>query len=176
MRCFLIAITSLMFVGCGDRNLLDVMAGHKYEVVILAQNPVLLNTTPIILRGDRPMHVIGEQAMVCLVLRGDVASQDSDSDALFKQSMNDTKVDVSVKLKSAKTIQLDEPMPAWRLSGRILKSGEFSACASACCQDKQNFSKGSEIAEVRIVSSKALKVQGIFWESNNAFDDIGKKP
>jgi hypothetical protein len=176
MRSLVLVAISLVLVGCGVRDLLEVMAGHKYEVVVLAKSPLVLDKTPLVLRGDRPMQVIGDDAMLCLVLQDNVSSRDSGSDELFKKSMNGTTVDIRIKLKSGTELQFHEPMPSWRQEGRILESGEFSACASACCEDKRKLSKGSEATEVRIVSSKPLKVRGIFWESTNAFDNLREKP
>ena len=176
MRWLCLVGMSLMLPSCDGGNFFDLISGHKYEVAVLARNPVVLGTTPLVLRNPRPMKVIGDQAMVCLVLRGDVSDRDGGNDQLLKQALAGATIDISIKLNSGTRLQLSEPMPAWRRAGRVLKSGEYSGCASLCCEDKTKLPKGSEVSEVRIVSTKSVKVQGIFWESTNAFDDLGKKP
>jgi hypothetical protein len=176
MRWLCLVGMSLMLLGCEGRDFFDLIAGNKYEVAVLAKDPVVLGTTPLVLRNPRPMKVIGDEAMVCLVLLGDVSDRDSGNDQLLKQTLNGAKIDISVKLNSGTNLQFYEPMPAWRQAGRVLKSGEYSGCASVCCEDKSKLPKGSEVSEVRIVSTKPIKVQGIFWESTNAFDGLGKKP
>ena len=163
---------SLMLLGCDGEHFLDLLAGHKTETVVLAKDPVVLGTTPLVFRNPRPMKVVGDEAQVCLALRGNVSSVDDPS---LKQALNGAKIDISVKLTSGTNLQLDQLMPSWRRWGRVLKSGEYSGCASVCCEDKSKLPKGSEVSEVRIVSTRPVRVQGIFWESTNAFDNLGKK-
>lgn len=169
-RFLSILLLGLIFVGCGNGPL-GSMPGHETDLVVLADGPVLLDESPVVFAGDRPMRVLGKRAAVCLVLRDGVSLEDSDSEALFNGLLHDAQVSISVKLSSGEIHKLSEPMPRWSRSGVIMKSGELSGCAMDCCED--TFSKGSEVSEVTIESSKPLNVKGIFWESRT---DIGVKP
>jgi hypothetical protein len=168
MRSSVVTIVVLFLVGCG--NPLEVIGRHNYDVVILAKEPVVLREEPVVFRSERPMQVVGEYSMVCLVLRGGVSSRDA-NDALFKEALDDAKVGISIKLTSGKTHQLSEPMKGWSLFGRI-KSRELLACSSDCCDDR--ISIGDQVEEVTVQSSKPLTVEGIYWESTDAFDGLGK--
>jgi len=171
MRYFAFAFIAILLANCGDGSLSATNPSATRNIVVLSKDPVFLGESAKVFRGDQPMRVVGEQAMVCLVLRGDVS--DKESDALFKQLMNEAQVEISVTLTSGEAIQLSEPLPGWSRSGTILRSGELVGCASDCCEGR--LPKGSEIKEATIKSSKPLAVQGIYWKSTDAYDGLGKK-
>ena len=171
MRCLAFMFFTLLLVNCCNGSPLGVAPGAKYNIVVLAKEPVDLHETSKVFRGDQPMQVVGEQAMVCLVLRGDVKGNETDE--LFKQLMGQARVGITIKLKAGETIELSEPMQGWSRSGTVLKSSELVGCASDCCEGR--LSKGTEIEEVTIKSSIPLRVEGIYWQSTDAYDGLGKK-
>lgn len=165
----------LLLSGCDTKQELDLeiafggaleaLFGRETHVVVLADKPTQLGSSPHTLASDQnPMRVLGERSSLCLALRGGVQDQNIEvMDRLFTEAMGSANVTVELTLSDGTRIPLGKPMQAWSLRGNVIKKNELSACASARC--KVDLPVGSQVSQISITSDAPLSVQGIYWQS-----------
>jgi len=159
-----------LFVGACDfkpDNALDLLSGREVNLVVLAQQPLRLTSEVATFTFLEPIKIIGESTTVCFALRGEVPLQDSKvMEQLFTTAMQGSKVSVAVILASGDRVTLHQPLQAWRMYGRIIKTNELSACASTPCKAK--LPAGAQVARIEVSAEPALQVQGVYWESEHS--------
>ncbi len=168
MRRLLIVAAIALVSGCDsslDKTLDLLFDKEETNLVVLSKQPVLLSRKLTTLTSQQTMKVVGESTFVCFVLRGDIPLQDNKTmDAAYGTVVHDAKVKADVVLVSGDRISLHEPMMAWNMYGKVIKSNELSACASASCGSGR-LPVGSEVRKIAVSSEPSLLVQGIYWES-----------
>jgi hypothetical protein len=172
MRKLLFLLTFLV-AGCDQKidQFMEKLAGHETNSVILAREPMLLDSKSVSLHSSEPMLVVGNSSAVCLVLKTGVPlAPQPRMDKLFEEAMNGAEVTATLKMKSGEVFTLSQPGQAWAKFGHISSGDELSACLSCACGPQPAI--GSQVAEVTITSSAPLKILGSYWESTNAFDQI----
>ena len=170
MRGLLIGAAIALVSGCdsGPDKMLDLLLCRETNLVVLRQQPVLLSGKLTTLTSQQTMKVIGESTFVCFVLRGDIPLQNNKAmDEAYGAVVHDAKIKVDAFLASGDRISLHEPMMAWNMYGKVIKSNELSACASALC-GSGGLPIGSEVRRIEVSSDPSLLVQGIYWESGKS--------
>lgn len=84
-------------------------------------------------------------------------------DREFERAMHGARVRVVIELTTGDRLPLDQPLMAWNMFGKIVKSDELSACASAPCSTK--LPVGAQVSRIEVSSEPSLAVQGIYWSS-----------
>jgi hypothetical protein len=166
MSAKLAALVAVLLSGCDTsvEKLLDRIGGRESDVVVLAKQPVVLTDSPTTLSGSEPLRVLGEWTSVCLVLRDGVPLQAQEMlDRSVSSALGGAKVKVVLLLDSGARVTLNEPLPGWSRSGRVLPKDELSACASAVC--KSELSVGMTVKNVELSATPKLEVRGVFWQS-----------
>lgn len=170
MRYLLIAMSALL-AGCGPtvEDLLDSLTGSHTQRVILAEVALVVDPAGIKLRSAEPLQVLGEQAQVCLTLKGGVPlDHQPKMEAAFNKALGGATLSGSLTLDNGQTFPVSGAGQAWSKYGRVTSGDEIAACLSCNCGPKPPI--GSVVSEVEVHSSIPLRVLGIYWESTNAFD------
>jgi hypothetical protein len=152
--------------GCGSssQNAFENLTGHDSNVVVLAKQPILIAGARTTLTSSEVMKVNGESTSVCFSLRGGLPLQNSDvMDREFARAMHGARVRVVIELTTGERVALDQPLMAWNMFGKIVKSDELSACASIPCSTK--LPVGARVSRIEVSSEPSLAVQGIYWSS-----------
>lgn len=169
----LIFLFSFLITGCDQKldQLMEKAAGHETNSVVLAKEPMFLDSNGISLHSAEAMLVVGKSSSLCLVLKTGVPlAPQPTMDKLFEDAMRGATVTASLKMKNGEVFTLSQPGQAWAKFGHISSGDEISACLSCTCSPQPAI--GSQVAEVTVASSSPLKVLGAYWESTNAFDQI----
>jgi hypothetical protein len=156
----------LIIGGCdsGSKKILDFLADHDSNVVVLARQPIIISQEQTTLQSSEVMKVIGESTFVCFALKGGLPLQKASvMDTEFQTTMHGSRVKVVIELTTHDQISLDQPMMAWNMFGKILKSDELSACASTSCSTQ--LPVGAEVGKIYVSSEPSLAVQGVYWSS-----------
>jgi hypothetical protein len=156
----------LIIGGCdfGSKKVLDFLTGHDSNVVVLARQPMVIAQGQTTLKSSEVMKVIGESTSVCFALKGGFPLQNANvMDTEFQTAMHGARVKVVIELTTHDRISLDQPLMAWNMFGKILKSDELSACASTSCSTQ--LPVGAEVGRIDVSSEPSLAVQGVFWSS-----------
>jgi hypothetical protein len=166
----LAVLLALPIVGGCDFNpeeVFKVLPGHEASHVVLAAKPVLLTPNVAAFNSEKSMKVIGEMTSVCVSLRDGLPLQDMKTmDQAFDSAMQGANVKVTAILSDGQRVSLGPALQAWKMYGRILKKDELSACASARCG--ASLPVGSVVSKIEVSAEPALKVQGIYWESEKS--------
>jgi hypothetical protein len=158
-------VLALIASGCdpNSRKLFDVLTGHDSTVVVLAARPMVITAQTATLTSSEVMKVIGEWTSVCLALRGGLPLQHSTvMDHEFDAAMHGARVRVVLELTNGDRVSLAQPMMAWNMDGKIVKSNELSACASPC---DTKLPVGTQVSKIDVSSDSPLAVQGVYWSS-----------
>ena len=172
-QIFLFTVISLFLCGCGKEldKFISFLSGEKTNEVILTDKPIELTDKAIVFEPKKPAKVVGEEAAVCLALRGDIPlGPQQKMDSEFKSFMNNADVFVDADTPNGKSFKFCTPMQSWSKYGHILPDDELSACMRVKCGEE--VPKGTEFVKFSITTSKPITVKGIYWESTNAWDDI----
>ena len=176
MRLLLLFVVVLLS-GCGRQldQLLELLAGHKSQTVVLAPGPLAIGPAELSLTAAEPMRVVGETAGVCVVLKSGVSlAPQSVMDKVFLESLKGASLTVSFAMQGGRKFTLPATAQDWNKYG-VVAPEELSACSScACCNGGCTglFPLGAQVAEVSIKSSAPLTALGVYWYSTNAFDQI----
>jgi hypothetical protein len=176
MRHSLLFALLLLLSGCNldPEPLFDLLSGREVNVVVLSNMPLELSPHVTELRSETPIKIVGQATFVCFALKGDTALMGAkETEKMFQGLMHGAKVGVKVLLKNGETISLGEPLEAWRMYGRILERGEFSACATIT-QCKEQWPVGALVDKIEVSSEPMLTVKGVYWESQR--DPLEKPP
>ena len=162
-----IAIAALLLLsGCDyfAEKASSIAPRHEVNLVILSAQDIQLSETITRLRSSDMLKVIGERAMVCVVLIDGVPMQDQGQmDRAFHIALGEAKLTIDVVLSDGTRVPLRKPVQGWNRSGRILPKGEMSACASTDCDI--HLVVGAVINTVEIASAPPLVAKGVYWES-----------
>ena len=142
---------------------------------ILKSAPLTLDARELTLPSATPIQVMGSESNVCLVLNTNRDDDAKDQDKVFAQAMQGAKVDASLTTKDGKSYVLSSLGKSWSMYGKLTDGQEHAACYSTCGTP---IPTGSVVSQITLKALPALKVQGIYWESTNAFDliqDANKK-
>jgi hypothetical protein len=159
----------LIIGGCDSdsKKVLDFLTGNDSNVVVLARRPMVIAQGQTTLQSSEVMKVIGESTSVCFALKGGVPLQNANvMDTEFQTTMHGARVKVVIELTTHELISLDQPLMAWSMFGKILKSDELSACASPSCSTQ--LPVGAEVSRIYVSSEPSLAVQGVYWSSERA--------
>jgi hypothetical protein len=176
LRPLVVVVLLLALCGCERIDqALEALAGHYSQSVLLTKGPIQLGPQPIELTSPESLKVLGSDASVCVVLRGDVPlGPQPVVDRMFKESLKGAHLTVSITRTDGRTFELPATNQAWRLNG-LVAPGELAACSSCGCSREACsavFPKGAVIQRVRVASSVPLNGLGVYWSSTNAFDGI----
>jgi hypothetical protein len=170
MRRILSLFAILLLTGCNFDlgQLFDLIEGRETNLVVLSKRPLELSPQITTLVSADPMKVVGQSTFVCFALRGEIAlTHVEEMEKVFQESMHGAKVKVNVLLKNGDRMSLREPLQAWRMYGRILEKGEFSACATIT-QCKEQWPVGALVDKIEVSSEPSLSIMGVYWESQRA--------
>jgi hypothetical protein len=168
MRTIVIAAL-LSFSGCDyvAEKASSIVPRHEVNLVILSAQDIQLSEKITNLRSSDMLKVVGERAMVCVVLIDGVPMQDQGQmDKAFRNALGEAKLTVDVVLSDGTRVPLRKPVQGWNRSGRILPKGEMSACVSPDCDI--HLRAGAVINTVEITSAPALVAKGVYWESERS--------
>lgn len=172
-RIIYFSVLALMLSGCGKapNDVLSAFFGKKYNVVIITDKVTKLTPKELEFDLKKPAKVVGKDAAVCVVLRGNYPLRhQSEMDSEFNSLMKGVKLFASVYSESGKSLNLVNPMQSWSKYGHVIANDEFSACMRVDCG--KNIPVGTQFKKISIFSSAPISVKGIYWESTNEWDDI----
>ena len=167
----LIFLFTFLIAGCDQKldHVMEKLAGHETNSVVLSKEPMLLDSNGISLHGVEPMFVVGRTSSLCLVLKTGVPlAPQPTMDKLFVDAMHGATVTASLKMKNGEVFTFSQAGQAWAKYGHISSGDEVAACLSCACDTQP--ANGSQVAEVTVASTVPVKVLGAYWESTNAFD------
>ena len=172
MRLLPILLLTLL-CGCGDAafKLLDRLFGKKTNVVILADTPISLGQSEVTFKAHGDAIVVGQHSAVCVVLAGNIPLQNVDvMDAEYERLLGGVEFTATVETTSGESYELCQVNQTWSRSGRVVERDELSACARLHCSSPV-IETGTAINSISINANGSLVVEGIFWESTNAWDE-----
>ncbi len=172
-KIVLFVATVVLVSGCGKKSeeLLDAYFGQKNEVVVLTDKITEISKSEKIYELSQPATVVGEEAAICLSLRGDFPLRHQpEMDAEFQRLMKGVEVFAQASSSDGKVLNFSNPMQSWSKYGNVLPEDELSACMRVKCGDE--IPVGTKIKKIIVHSSAPISVWGIYWESSNAWDGI----
>ena len=167
---YIIFCSTLLLFGCDfdPKNLMPPQS--KKNVIIVSNTPVTLTPKHRHFVFSEPGEVVGTSAAICFSLRDNfplVKSDDMETEVY--KFMKGISINSTAITTEDEKIRFTRPMRAWSKYGVILENDELAACLnSEDCES--NIPIGTKIKEIIISSTEKLEIQGIYWESTNAYD------
>ncbi len=162
----------LALAACSKvQRIIDAMTGKTTNIIVLADQPLMIGATQIVLPAA-DARVVGKDTSVCFLLRGNVPSKQmmklgDELDAVVQ----DAGVSVSILSNTGQRTALLSHGQAWSMYGVILPEDELSICFSVRC-GTASLPIGTEVVDVTLSATNPLQVFGVYWQSTDTFDQL----
>ena len=176
MRALLL-IAAVILSGCDyvASKLTLIFPDDDKNVVVLSKGEILLPQAAITLGSSEAMRVIGEQTMVCVVLRDGVALADQPTmDEKLRNALGGAKLTVDVVLSDGQRVPFSKPIQGWNRTGKVLAKGELSACVGP--GHGVELLPGAVASSVELSSVPSLAAKGVYWESARGATEKRRQP
>jgi hypothetical protein len=174
-RSVLFVVPLLLLGACGKiQQAVNWFVGEPgFETRVVGRNPFRLGPEAQEITPPEPLHIYGEVAALCVVLKTSVPLGPPDvMSQLVAESLSGGEITISFERNDGRAFTLAAADQAWKRR-HDSSSGDLSACSSCSCSAEgcaSLFPTGATITKLKVASSVPLTTLGAYWESADAHD------